>query len=84
MAFSPSNKTTINSFPFFKLYYKHELIIMQSKRFCDFFFKLKPTFHSNVCQPCHQAHKCFKHVHGCPTTNHSDTTIGEKKVRASY
>lgn len=51
------------------------------------FFKLKPTFHSNVwhpCHPCHQAHKCFEHVHGCPTTNHSDTTIGEKKVRASY
>lgn len=40
MAFSPSNKTTINSFPFFKLYYKHELIIMQSKRFCDFFSNL--------------------------------------------
>lgn len=80
MAFSPSNKTTINSFPFFKLYYKHELNL----NVYVIFFKLKPTFHSNVCQPCHQAHKCFKHVHGCPTTNHSDTTIGEKKVRASY
>lgn len=77
------HQITLQSTPFhFSNYLTNMNLLLCNPNVHVIVFKLKPTFHSIVCHPCHPAHKCFEHVHGCPTSNHSDTTIREKK--ASY